>query len=65
MKVTELVRRLRLREVSPDEIARFDPDGDLLFNVNTAADHARAAARTIASGDIGPDADVSGKIETL
>lgn len=57
MKVTDMLRSLRVREVSPDEIARFDPDGSLLFNVNTADDYARAAARTAAQGETGPGPD--------
>jgi molybdenum cofactor guanylyltransferase len=57
MKVTDMLRSLRLREVSPDEIARFDPDGNLLFNINTSADYARAEAATIAPGGSGRDRD--------
>jgi len=57
MKVIDMLRSLRVREVSPEEIARFDPYGILLFNVNTPDDYARAAARTAAQGDIGPGPD--------
>ena len=35
-------QRLRVRVLGPDEIAPFDRDGRLLFNVNTSDDYARA-----------------------
>ena len=48
LKVIDLLTDVRVRELGPDEIAPFDPDGLLLLNVNTAADLARArrAARS-------------------
>ena len=41
-RLVDLAGWLRVTEVGPDEVAAFDPDGMLLFNVNTPADHARA-----------------------
>jgi hypothetical protein len=38
----DLLADVRVRELGPEEIAPFDPDGLLLLNVNTAADMARA-----------------------
>ena len=52
-RLVDLASWLRVTEVGPDEVAAFDPDGMLLFNVNTPADHARAvscAARRAAPG---------------
>ena len=42
LKVVDLLADVRVRELGPDEIAPFDPDGLLLLNVNTADDLARA-----------------------
>jgi molybdenum cofactor guanylyltransferase len=42
LKVVDLLADVRVRELGPDEIAPFDPDGMLLLNVNTAGDLARA-----------------------
>ena len=42
LKVVDLLADVRVRELGPEEIAPFDPDGLLLLNVNTAADVARA-----------------------
>ena len=53
-RLVDLAGWLRVTEVGPDEVAAFDPDGMLLFNVNTPADHARAIAR--AAGRAGPGA---------
>ena len=44
-RLMDLAGSLRVTEVGPDEVAAFDPDGMLLFNVNTPADHARAVSR--------------------
>jgi molybdenum cofactor guanylyltransferase len=38
LKIQELLGAIRLRELGPDELARFDPDGRLFHNVNTAGD---------------------------
>lgn len=43
-RLVDLACWLRVTEVGPDEVAAFDPDGMLLFNVNTPADHARAVS---------------------
>jgi len=43
-RLVDLAGWLRVTEVGPDEVAAFDPDGMLLFNVNTPADHARAVS---------------------
>jgi molybdopterin-guanine dinucleotide biosynthesis protein A len=42
LKVTDLLADVRVRELGPDDIAPFDPDGLLLLNVNTADDVVRA-----------------------
>jgi molybdenum cofactor guanylyltransferase len=42
LKVTGILSDVRVREMGPAEIARFDPDGLLLFNLNTPDDLARA-----------------------
>jgi len=38
------VEAMRRHEIGADDLAPFDPDGTLFFNVNTPADHARALA---------------------
>ena len=53
-RLVDLAGWLHVTEVGPDEVAAFDPDGMLLFNVNTPADHARAVA--YATGSAGPGA---------
>ena len=53
-RLVDLAGSLRVTEVGPDEVAAFDPDGMLLFNVNTPADHARAIS--CAAGRTGPEA---------
>lgn len=42
LKVTDALGDLRIREIAPDEIRAFDPDGALFFNVNTPDDYRRA-----------------------
>jgi len=42
LKVVDLLADVRVRELGPDEIAPFDPDGVLLLNVNTEGDVIRA-----------------------
>ncbi len=42
LKVVDLLADVRVHEIGPEEIARFDPDGLLLLNLNTADDLARA-----------------------
>lgn len=42
LQVIGLLADVRVRELGPDEIASFDPDGLLLLNVNTDDDLARA-----------------------
>jgi molybdopterin-guanine dinucleotide biosynthesis protein A len=51
LKLADALADLRLREIGPAEIARFDPDGLLLFNVNTPHDYARALDRLASSGE--------------
>ena len=48
LTVVELLSDVRVHELDPDEIARFDQDGLLLLNINTAADLARAERAAIA-----------------
>ncbi len=50
LKVQDLFETIRVREVGPAEVATFDPDGRLFFNVNTPDDLARA-------GRLSSDAD--------
>jgi molybdopterin-guanine dinucleotide biosynthesis protein A len=42
LKVLNLMAEIRVREVAPEEVERFDPDGLLLFNLNTLEDYRRA-----------------------
>jgi len=42
LKVMDLLNDVRVRELGPDELAAFDPDGLLLLNINTPDDLARA-----------------------
>ena len=42
LKVAGLLEETRVHVLGPDEIAPFDPNGMLLFNINTPADYARA-----------------------
>jgi molybdopterin-guanine dinucleotide biosynthesis protein A len=44
LKAADLVHDVRVREIGPDEIARFDPAGTLFLNINTPDDYARARA---------------------
>ena len=41
LKVTNMLSELTVREVGPDEIARFDTNGTLFFNINTPDDYTR------------------------
>ena len=50
-KVSDVLDDVRTRELAAGEVAAFDPDGALLFNVNTPADHARALALAAYRGD--------------
>jgi len=46
LKVVDLVRSgLRVRELGPAELARFDPDGTLFLNVNTPDDYDAAVRK--------------------
>jgi len=42
LRVREALEGLDVRELGPDELAGFDPDGLLLLNVNTPDDYAKA-----------------------
>ena len=42
LRAGEAMATLRVREIGPDELALFDPDGLLLLNVNTREDYERA-----------------------
>jgi molybdopterin-guanine dinucleotide biosynthesis protein A len=42
LKVADLLTEVRVRELGPDELEAFDPDGLLLCNINTPDDLARA-----------------------
>lgn len=41
-RIIDALAFLRVRELPPDEVGRFDPDDRLLFNVNTPDEYARA-----------------------
>lgn len=47
LRIGEALMDLTVRELGPDDLASFDPDGRLLLNVNTPEDYARA--RSIAA----------------
>lgn len=42
LRVSDLGDALRVAKIGPSEVAPFDPDGTLFFNVNTPDDYARA-----------------------
>lgn len=42
LDVVGLLDELQVREIGPDEIAPYDPDGTLFLNVNTPEDYARS-----------------------
>ena len=44
LKVTDVLPELRVCELTSDELAPYDPDGTLFFNVNTAEDYSRGQA---------------------
>ena len=44
LRIQDLAAEVRTREIGPDELAAYDPDGLLFFNVNTPADYERARA---------------------
>ena len=41
LTVGDLLSKVRVREIGPDELRPFDPDGTLFFNINTPEDYAR------------------------
>lgn len=59
-RLVDLAGSLRVTEVGPDEVAAFDPDGMLLFNVNTPADHAHAISRAGRRAGPGTRASMAG-----
>jgi molybdenum cofactor guanylyltransferase len=44
LRILDALAGLDVREMDPGELARFDPDGRLLLNINTPDDYARATA---------------------
>jgi len=42
LRIADALRELEVRDIGPDELTPFDPDGRLLLNVNTPADYERA-----------------------
>lgn len=42
LKMTDLLSKLRVREVPASEVAAFDPRGTLFFNINSPEDYQRA-----------------------
>ena len=42
LRITDALLDLEVRDIGPDELSPFDPDGRLLLNVNTPADYERA-----------------------
>lgn len=51
LAMTGLLRALRVAEIGPDEVARFDPDAIMLSNVNTPHDYRQACTRGHAIDD--------------
>ena len=49
LRIADALSDLQVRDIGPDELAPFDPDGRLLLNVNTPADYERA--RRAADGE--------------
>ena len=47
LRVSGLSDAIRVNEIGPPEIAPFDPNGALLFNVNTPDDYTRANALAV------------------
>jgi molybdopterin-guanine dinucleotide biosynthesis protein A len=48
LRVQDLAADVRTREIGPDELAPFDPDGTLFFNLNTPEDYQRAQHLAVA-----------------
>lgn len=46
-RVLDAVAHLEVREIGPDELAPFDPDGTLLLNVNTPHDYENAVHKAM------------------
>lgn len=42
LKVTDMLEEVRVRAITPAEVAQFGPEQMLLFNINTPDDYARA-----------------------
>ena len=42
LRIQDLAADVRTREIGPEELAPYDPDGLLFFNINTQADYQRA-----------------------
>ena len=42
LRIADALSDLQVRDIGPDEVAPFDPDGRLLINVNTPGDYERA-----------------------
>ena len=42
----EALTDLHVRDIGPGELARYDPDGRLLSNINTPRDYVAAQERT-------------------
>ena len=42
LKVLDALAELKVREIGPEEIAPYDPDGTLFVNINTPDDYQRA-----------------------
>jgi molybdopterin-guanine dinucleotide biosynthesis protein A len=49
LRIADALGDLQVRDIGPDELAPFDPDGKLLTNVNTPGDYERA--RLAADGE--------------
>jgi molybdopterin-guanine dinucleotide biosynthesis protein A len=49
LRIADALSDLQVRDIGPDEVAPFDPDGRLLTNVNTPGDYERA--RRAADGE--------------
>lgn len=44
LRISEALDEMTVREIGPEELRPFDPDGTLLMNVNTPDDYQRASA---------------------
>ena len=51
LKITEIYRKVKVREINARDIRPFDPEGTLFFNVNTPEDLERAVNSVVPIGE--------------